>query len=59
VVIGTGKLRTNAIGAIIAIFAIPTIGVVAASNVTVFVCAFRGGHAELYFRNNARIKEWT
>jgi hypothetical protein len=57
VVIGTGKLRTNAIGAIIAIFAIPTIGVVAASNVTVFVCAFRGGHAELYFRNNARIKE--
>jgi hypothetical protein len=46
VVIGTGKLRTNAIGAIIAIFAIPTVGVVAASNVTVFVWAFGGGHSE-------------
>jgi len=59
VVIGTGNSRTHAIGAIIAIFAIPTVGVIAASNVTVFVWAFGGGHAEMYFRHNARIKEWT
>lgn len=49
-VIGTGKLRTNAIGTIIAIFAIPTVGVVPASNVTVFVWAFGGGHSEFVFQ---------
>jgi len=46
VVIGRGKLCTNAIGTIIAIFAIPTVGVVATSNVAVFVWAFGGGHSE-------------
>lgn len=45
-VINTGKLRTNATGAIIAIFAIPTVGVVAASNVAVFVWALGGRHSE-------------
>ena len=44
---GRGRyLRTNAIRAIIAIFAIPTVGVVAASNVTIFVWAFGGGHSD-------------
>jgi hypothetical protein len=45
-VIGRGKLRTNAIGTIIAIFVIPTVGVVATPNVAGFVWAFGGGHSE-------------